>query len=520
MQNLLNIFVKHKLIVLICTLTIAVTIFTAAFFASNAGKGEDVYLPGSAEAVMTTPVITLDGKSGQTLYHDELYTPLGIALANETDGSIAVIVADSMSDRIQIISENEITRVGKYGMGGVSFAASGGYVDGYISDAQFNKPADVALLDGDIIVCDSGNHAIRRISENIVCTIAGGERAGYRNGKEGQALFNNPQSVAVTPEGVIYVADTMNHCIRVIDRDGNVALFAGTPEVSGFVDGDLLTARFFEPCGLYYTADGTLYVADSANHSIRKIKNGFVSTVAGGTFVENLSQGYTDGGFRDGSNEEAEFRFPRALVALNNGNIYVADTMNHAVRLISNGQTVTVLGNGQAEKFYESVENLKLSKPSGIASNGKDLYISDSLNNVIAVVPITDELNAGRSLRDIMLEATGLYIETHYAYEGEIRLFVNSERVYFNKVYPWNTSDNIYIPVRPLFEALGAFIEIENNTKNLIIEIEGITTIIGLNESYFTHKGVAVMPYDEIMRLFPYPIEWFPEYSVIIVTSR
>jgi hypothetical protein len=307
----------------------------------------------------------------------------------------------------------------------------------------------------------------------------------------------------------------MNHVIRKIDADGEVTLFAGTPEQPGLEDGSLTEAMFYEPMGLAFM-DGALYVADSANHVIRKIKDGAVTTIAGNQVGVNPETGYPSGGFADGF--DALFNFPRDLVVMPNHDIYVADTMNNSIRLISgrDSYTRTIIGNGEAGGYYGSVENLKLSKPSGIATDGDKLYITDTLNNKVVVVPITDELNEGRPLREDMLRRTGA--SATEAYTGEPRIFVDGARVEFNGAAPWNTREDIYIPVLPLFEALGAFVEV--NSDNIVIAIDGRRTVLPLDGSYFMHRRTPVMPDSEFIRLFPFTFEWFPEFSVAAIERR
>jgi DNA-binding beta-propeller fold protein YncE len=191
-------------------------------------------------------------------------------------------------------------------------------VDGYRETALFMNPSGVSIApSGDIIVSDSGNHVIRRIDDEFVITIAGNGTAGYQNGREGEARFNWPRAAVMCPDGYIYVADTMNHALRLIDPAGNVTLLAGSPGVSGFMDGPISEALFFEPSGLYLTPDGrVLYIADAANHAIRKIENGTVTTIAGQPENFNRFTGYFEGGYVDGPNNEARFNFPRDITLL------------------------------------------------------------------------------------------------------------------------------------------------------------------------------------------------------------
>ena len=466
---------------------------------------------GEAEAVMTTKIRVCDGIWDAKRYSDELYCPIGLAFEGGN-----LIVADSMCDRVQIIGAEKTRRVGKPGQYGLSYLTSGALVDGYLEDARFQKPSDVAVrAGGETIICDTGNHVIRKMDGEFVTTIAGNGEAGYREGKEGEARFNAPRSVAVDGEGVIYVADTMNHCIRRVDTNGNVTLYAGGPTESGFRDGALTEARFYEPCGLYLSPEGELYVADSANHCIRKISNGAVTTIAGAPGEPDRNTGYPQGGYIDGGNESARFHFPRALAMLPDGSLAVADSMNHAVRKVTAWETRTLVGNGLADQYYASAENLKLTRPEGLCADGETLYISDSLNNRVVAVPLTGRILEGRPSRGQLLSDTGVSTDSTYAYKGDIRIYLDGQRVDMGRVQPWNTPECIYIPIRPLFEALGAAVALDEKTGAVTITLDGQDTVLRPDKDYFILKGVAVTTADEVMRLFPYTFEWFPEFSLI-----
>jgi sugar lactone lactonase YvrE len=163
----------------------------------------------------------------------------------------------------------------------------------------------------------------------MVSTLAGrpgaGYAAGYADGLAAEAKFNSPRSVAVDGVGKVYVADTGNHCIRLISPDGQVSTLAGANE-PGYVDGQGSEARFNFPSGIAVDADGNLYVADTANHSIRKIMpDGEVTTLAGNGEPGNV----------DGPGADARFRAPEGIAIDGKGNVYVADTGNHRVRKIA-----------------------------------------------------------------------------------------------------------------------------------------------------------------------------------------
>ena len=475
-----------------------------------------VFVMGEVVAVATTATTVYDGLWNPHRIFDELYFPIGIALM----GSY-VVIADSMCDRIQIIDNRENQRIGRPGRYGFSYLDSGAFIDGFREQAMFMKPSGVSITPcGDIIVSDTGNHAIRRITDEFVITIAGRGVSGFNDGHETEALFNQPRAAIMCPQGYIYVADTMNHIIRRICPRGYVTLFAGAPNNSGFYDGALLEARFFEPSGLYLsvTANGNiLYVADTANHSIRKIENGIVSTVAGQPGEPIRFSAYFEGGYIDGSNYDARFNSPRDIALLPNGSILVADSLNHAIRIITPEGTQTLVGGGSAGHFHSSTENLRLTRPEGIATDGETLFISDTMNNRVVAIPLTNRVLSGRPSRNQMLIDTGLTLDSRFSFRGEIRVFMNNKRIDMGRVQPWIRGDAILVPIRPLLEAMGAEVHLDERTGELSIIIGDLLTILNRNRDYFIMRGAMVTTLDEIMRLFPYTIEWFPELSLITV---
>ena len=488
----------------------------AAFFFFPSREYEPVFFVRSeAEAVAITPVTSFNGLLNTTNIFDELYNPRGITLMGTY-----LVVADTMCDRVQIFGNDEALIIGIHGISLFSYHLAGAFMDGFLEEAMFRNPVGVfATQNGDIIVSDTGNHAIRIISGEFVVTIAGNGRPGFSNGYEGNASFNGPRAAVMCASGYIYVADTMNHVLRRISPNGYVSLFAGAPGRSGFYDGALLDAMFFEPSGLYLTAEGVLYVADSANHSIRRVENGFVSTVAGKPGEQIRFSYYFEGGHVDGFNGYARFNFPRDIALLPNGSILVADSLNHSIRLIEGEHTRTLLGGGAAGRFNDSSENLQFTRPEGVATDGVNIFVSDTLNNRVIELPLTQRVLAGRPSRTQMLAETGLTTDSRFAFRGDIRVFWGADRIDMGRVPPWISNETIFIPIRPLLEALGARVELDERTGELSVYIADTVTVLTRDRDYFIMRGVMVTTLRELNRLFPYTIEWFPELSLLTVYS-
>ena len=501
---------KNSIFAIFMALFLIAGSFSLYFFVFTNGEPE-LNIIGDARAVSVTPVKALDGVLAYTNIFDALYSPMGIALLGSD-----LVVADSMADRIQILNTYESEIVGMPGRFGLSYGESGAFIDGFKEYAMFMKPSGVFVASNNsIIVSDTENHAIRQIIGEFVITIAGNGVAGYSNGYETDAMFNNPRAAVKNADGYIFVADTLNHVIRRINPDGYVELYAGLPHNSGFADGSLADARFFQPSGLYITESGVLYVADSANHAIRRIENGNVTTLAGAPGEAIRFSHYFEGGHVDGANSLARFNFPRDITRLPNGDLIIADSLNHVIRLITPTETRTIAGGGQAGNFRDSAENLQLTRPEGVTTDGETLFISDTVNNRVLSVPLTQRVLSGRPGRTQMLYDTGLTTNSRFAFRGDIRVFLGGDRVEMGRVQPWINGDSIFVPIRPFLEALGAEVVLDESSGNLYISIGGTVTVLAMDIDYFIMRGVMVTTLAELTRLFPYTIEWFPELSLI-----
>ena len=232
--------------------------------------------------------------------------------------------------------------------------------------ASFNSPKGLALApDGTLYVADAGNHRIRRLgSDGQVRTWAGTGNATLLDGRGTAARFNAPLDIAATADGTVYVADTYNHCIRKITPDGRVTTLAGTGQ-PGLRNGPGRLARFRYPTGVAVDRRGVVYVADRDNHCIRRISpTGQVTTVAG-TGVA---------GFANGPARTARFRWPSDVVVAPDGTLYVADRGNGRVRRIRPDGQVGTLVRGGAAGSRESSSGIGTPTALALAANGT-LYV-------------------------------------------------------------------------------------------------------------------------------------------------
>ena len=162
----------------------------------------------------------------------------------------------------------------------------GGWQDGVGVDARLLNPSGVAVAsDGVLYVTDTGHHTIRKIEAGVTTTLAGAPFVfGATDGPGPLARFRQPLGIAVDQAHNVYVADSLNHSIRKIDSAGNVSTLAGLAGFPGSVDGTGAGARFNTPSGVVVDGAGNVFVADTNNHRIRKITpGGAVTTVAGST---------------------------------------------------------------------------------------------------------------------------------------------------------------------------------------------------------------------------------------------
>ena len=254
---------------------------------------------------------------------------------------------------------------------------SSGNANGSGAGASFDHPCGVAVDgSGNVYVADTNNNSIRKITPaGLVSTLAGTGLAGSANGNGASASFYGPCGVALDLAGNVYVADASNNAIRKITPAGMVSTLAGTPGIQGSANGLGAAASFNLPSGVAVDAAGNVYVADSNNFTIRKITPaGLVSNLAGSV----LTQGHADG-----LGAAASFNGPAGLALDSLGNVYVADTYNNAIRLISPaGQVATLPVSGGA-----------FSRPSGLALDGSgNVYVADTDNQVIRVISSTDVL--------------------------------------------------------------------------------------------------------------------------------
>jgi Divergent InlB B-repeat domain/NHL repeat len=260
-------------------------------------------------------------------------------------------------------------------------ATNYGSADGTGSAALFNSPWSLAVdKSGNIFVADTGNNTIRKVSPlGVVTTVAG--QVGVSGSTDGQgtnASFNYPSGIAVDQSNNLYISEFFNSTIRKITPDGIVSTFAGLAGNNDSVDANGTAARFYFPAGVAVDTNGNVYVSDSVNETIRKITpNGDVSTLAG------LARTY---GTADGTGSTARFHNPIGLTVDSSGNVYVADEASATVRKITPAGVVTTLAGfpGSAGTADGTGNAARFQYLSDVAAGADgNVYVADTGNHAI-----------------------------------------------------------------------------------------------------------------------------------------
>ena len=261
--------------------------------------------------------------------------------------------------------------------------------------ARLNYPVDLAVdRSGDIYIADDSNNRIRKltVSTGILTTVAGTGLTTY-NGDDidaTTAAINTPEGVGVDGLGNIYIADTANHRLRKVTvSTGKITTVAGTGTPGTGKDGILATtSNLFRPASVAVDVEGNIYIADSANHRIRKVSasTGLISTVAG-TGTRSYNGDNIDA-------TTAQLSAPLAVAVDKNGDIYIADTFNNRLRkvTISTGKITTIAGTGVNSYNGDNIDatTAMIANPKGVAVDREgNVFIADSENYRIRKVIVS-----------------------------------------------------------------------------------------------------------------------------------
>ena len=239
-----------------------------------------------------------------------LYSVEGLA----TDAAGNLYIADAADHRIRRVDrQGRISTIA--GNGNPGYRGDGGPAE----QAQLNSPYGIAFdAGGGLLLADYGNHRVRRIgADGVIKTVAGGDTLGVQ--------FLGPRNIAVDSSGNLFVSDYLDHRIYRVATDGRISVVAGTSAAGNKSDGASLSTQLSYPAGLVVDRAGALYVADSGNHSVRRIAGGQVTTILGGP------------------GSPVTLATPVGLAFDPDGSLYIADTSARRLfRRSPNGAVITV----------------------------------------------------------------------------------------------------------------------------------------------------------------------------------
>ncbi|MDX2092257.1 MAG: SMP-30/gluconolactonase/LRE family protein [Kofleriaceae bacterium] len=298
------------------------------------------------------------------------------------------------------------------GVSTLTGSGEAGYVDGPRGVARLANPVSVAVgPDGAVYVADFDNHKIRRVDASTGETTTVISQQGFRkpfamafgangtlyvttdddpNGGHGPmtgtvwrvdvdaktatvivASIGRPRGIAVLPDERLVVTDYQHHVVQVIDGTGRVTLLAGVWDVPGATNGVGTQAQFATPYGIVVRPDGSLLVADHDNDRLRVVTlDGQVSSLAG----------TGNAGFSDGSAATAQMSGPQGLAITSSGDVFITDTNNFRVRRLRAGSIDTVAGNGTGG--YKDNDDPLASELYGlegiaVTPNGATVFVAD-----------------------------------------------------------------------------------------------------------------------------------------------
>lgn len=342
-----------------------------------------------------------------------LDSPAGVAI----DAAGNIYIADTHNQRVRKVNNGTITTIAGTGVAGFSGD------NGAAGAAQLSNPTALAVdANGNLYIADTDNHRIRKISGTTITTVAGdGEQIFSGDGGAAIAAgIDSPNGVAVDAAGKIYIADTHNQRIRVVDAGGNISTLAGNGSKSYGGDGRAATSALLaRPRGLSVDAQGSIYVADSDNNRIRLITaSGNIATVAG-----NGSQGFAGDG---GPAVNAILDTPRAPAAQAAGVFAFSDTYNQLVRGVgADGVIHTIVGQNSGTGGGQGFsERLTLNGASAVPFGSSSLTVtfSNAGQTATGEVSLLDITNGSASIGRASLASNLATIDTSSLLPGSHRL--------------------------------------------------------------------------------------------------
>ncbi len=319
-----------------------------------------------------------------------LIYPNGLALDDRGD----LYIADIGTHRILKLDRQGRMRV-IAGIGDGGFSGD----NGLAAQARLFAPHDLTVdSEGNLWIADTFNHRLRRINrQGVITTVAGNGKAEY-SGDHGPALrasLNNPQGIAIDRDGDVLVADTYNNVVRRIDRNGTITTFAGSEPGFGGDGGPANKAQLNLPMAVAVAPDGSVYISDAGNSRIRRVTaDGKIQTVAGyGPAQDTYGAGFAgDGGPAEKAKifSATDIRFDSA------GNLFIADSGNNRIRVVREGMITTIAGSGRQGFSGDGKPAVaaELNTPQKIAvAKDGGIFIADRANHRVRKVDTRKLIN-------------------------------------------------------------------------------------------------------------------------------
>lgn len=300
----------------------------------------------------------------------QLFDPESVSL----DAAGNLYIADNWNNCIRKVSRGVITTIA-----GTSYGGYNG--DGQARNAQLSHPSGATVDSaGNLYISDAGNGRIRKVTNGLIATVAGGGPF-LNSGAALDAALNFPYGVAVDPRGDVYISDSGNNIIRRVSG-GVIATVAGNGTTIDTGDnGPATSAGLADPLGVAVDSAGDFFVAEGFNRRVRKISGGIITTVAGNGSNADLGD--------NGPATSAGLNYPMGVAVDSTGNLYIADLYDNRIRKVSGGVITTVAGTGTAGYSGDNgpATSAQLSNPWGVAvDSAGNLYIADLGNTAVRKV--------------------------------------------------------------------------------------------------------------------------------------
>jgi sugar lactone lactonase YvrE len=369
---------------------LAAALAVTALVAAGASGAPD---PGAITTVAGGVLRGFAGDGGPALTA-RLSLPEGLAADAKGD----LYVFDCANARVRVVRPDgtiaTIAGTGQFGFSGDGGPATSAQLK---PQCGANDPAGLAVdAAGDVFVADTGNNRVRMINPaGIITTVAGtGVSAfGGDGGPATAAQLSDPTGLAVSPQGTLYIADANNHRVRAVAPGGTITTVAGNGipgcnACSAQGEGGPATgAELYAPVGLAVDGHGDLLIADWIDDRVFSVSPaGIITTLAGETHPNNLAGGFSgDGGPATG----AELDGPAALAVDGHGSVYIADSINDRVRVVATDGTISTYAGDGSRSFREGAAATagSVGTPEGLAitARGKTYIAASGIGRILTL---------------------------------------------------------------------------------------------------------------------------------------